>query len=261
MSDSKKILALVIVIVGLGVLVFKSSQKKHETELPEVIMDHSDTEAGGGAETPTQHPAVAQNIIQATPATLPVVSAEAEALRQTPLNDQEIKSVSRLTSFFGKLSTAKTSSVQGVVNNIKALGLTPQKTIDENPYTGRLTIIRTANALQGTRYLHVQMPGINPKDEFVQHMSFQIRPGKDSFDKAVAMMQKSLPKGSKIQEQSSEFVKWSIEGGKEARVEILNTMDQLHSSKYDAVSKDDLGTVKVTVEIAIHETEGEHSDL
>lgn len=264
MSDSKKILVLVSLILGLGILVFKSSQLKTSEGEAETGIAHSAESAAvdsGDIQKPQE---TTKQVVASGPAPEPAVQApstEALALRNTPLNEKEIKSVTRLSGLLGQVAGVTNSSVQGMINKIKSLGLVPDKSVDENPYTGRMTMIRTSNALPGTRYLHVQMPGMNPKDEFVQTISFQIRPGKDSFSQALELMKKSLPAGSQIKQQSEDFVQWSIPGAKEARVEVLNTMDQLRASKYDAVSKDDIGAVKVTVELSIHEVEGEHSDL
>lgn len=254
MSEEKKtdlkIYFLVLVIAILAVVVYKASVKSTGASefsiQEEITAEQTEAQAGHENDDVTAEADPTPQKKMAVPGTLPSLSNEAEILRKTPLNEKEIRSVSQLSSLMFKgLKTH--ASTQSFTNAIKALGLKVSPIIDENPYTGRMTILRTEDALEGTRYLHIQMSGNNAKDETAQHMSFQLRPGSDSFAKAMAIVEKNLPKGSKIKEKGSQYASWTMPECYETRVHAMD-MDDLQSSKYNAVSKDDVGTINVVVE-------------
>ena len=48
---------------------------------------------------------------------------------------------------------------------------------DRNAFTGELTIVRTKSPLPGTRYFHAQYFSDENGEKFLQHMSFQSKPG------------------------------------------------------------------------------------
>ncbi len=262
MSEEKKtdlkIYLLIAVIAALVLIVYRASVKTEASGISvQEEMALTQTEAQAGHE---QLETAAENLEQAqqksVPGTLPSLSEESETLRKTPLNEKELRSLSQLSTliFQGSKNHSNTLSY---TNAIKALGLKPSPIVDENPYTGRMTILRTENALEGTRYLHIQLSGNSAKDEVAQHTSFQLRPGADSFQKAVSVVEKNLPKAAKIKESGEQYRSWILPECYEARVHAMD-MDDLQSSKYNAVSKEDIGTINVVLEQDPHCGE-EHS--
>lgn len=256
MSEEKKtdlkIYFLIAVIAALVLIVYRASVKTEASGISvqeEMVLTQTDAQSGHEpGETVAENSGKAPQ--NAVPGTLPSLSEESETLQKTPLNEKEIRSISQLSTLIFQGSKNHSNTLY-YTNGIKALGLKPAPIVDENPYTGRMTILRTEDALEGTRYLHIQISGNSAKDEFAQHTSFQLRPGADSFQKAVDIVEKNLPKAAKLKEKGEQYRSWILPDCYEARVHAMD-MDDLKSSKYNAVSKEDIGTINIVLELDPH---------
>lgn len=272
-SDSKKIIALGVLILGLtgvviGAYVNKAansnsdSSRHHEVETEALVPELNQTAENN---VPANSPNSGSSGSANTMGTLPVPALETEELLNTPLSAEEVKSVKKLTGVLGKVFTVKinpkdkdkSNLADKFINIIRAEGLTPTKSVDSNEYTGDMTIIRTEDSLPGTRYLHIQMLGDQGKSETIQQTSFQIRPGKDSFQQAVAIMKAQLPSGSHIHREEPELIEWRTKQGLTARVHVMD-MDDLNGSKYNASTKEDVGSINVVIEQEIHDEDHDH---
>jgi hypothetical protein len=248
MTDTKKISLCLAVIAVLGLVVYKAAQKSaapkqtQEQGPDQEVLDQVDTEAT----TQASPQAGALKPL----ATFPPLAKESATMLQAPLSEKEIKSVRQLSRLLVR-TISKNANVQTLTNEIKALGLTPVRSVDENKYTGRMTILRTEDALEGTRFLHIQVLGNGPGNEGTQMISFQVRPGADSFAKTVALVEKSLPKGSQVKEKSSDYQSWALPNCYIARVHTMN-MEDLAANKYNAFSKEDVGSINAVLEQDIH---------
>ena len=172
-------------------------------------------------------------------------------LRQGPLTANEIQSVRNLTKTISQSIAQKMNSNQ-FLKAVKDLKLHPLFIDEGTNAVGSLVTIRTQDALEGTRYLHAQFTGEKNNADFLQHVSFQIRPGSDSFQKAVDILNEILPRNKVTKETGADYVLFNTADGYVAWAKIATRQD-LKSNKYNASSKKDVGTVIVTIEQEIHD--------
>lgn len=170
---------------------------------------------------------------------------------QGPLSVQEVESVNSLVKTISQ-AIAQRSNSNNFMKAVQALNLKP-KFIDEGTTAvGSMVTVRTHDALEGTRYLHAQFTGVKNNADYLEHVSFQIRPGSNSFQKAVEILNQFLPKTKKVKESSSDYVLYNTDDGYVAWAKIA-TREDLKSNKYNASSKEDVGSVIVTIEQEIHD--------
>ena len=122
---------------------------------------------------------------------------------------------------------------------------------DANPDTGEMMIVRTKSPLPGTRYFHGQYFTGEDGAPFVQHMSFEYKPGPDSMAAAVATVERSFPNLSRPVVQRPDYVKWQLDERYIIWVKKME-MDDLENDPFNSYSLDDKGTIRVAVELEIH---------
>lgn len=174
-----------------------------------------------------------------------------------PLTNTEIQSVVEITKAMSKAIALDLTSHQFMKMISDTLKLQPQFLDEGTSSIGSFVTVRTHNSLEGTRYLHAQFTGEKNKADFLQHASFQVRPGPDSFKKAVEALDEVLPKNKKVKETSGDYVLYSSGDGYVAWVKVAD-MEDLQSNDYNKASPKDVGTIIVTIEQEIHGDE-EHS--
>lgn len=167
-----------------------------------------------------------------------------ENIADQPLDPVERESVDRLSRMLADAESMK--STRELTSELKRAGLKPVIGRDENPDTGRLDIVRTRDALPGTRYFHAQMFG-DGKTAFAQHLSFQVRPGKDSMDVALQAIQATHPGLGRPETQKDGLVIWRSEGRViSARRMTAEDLADDHFNAQDPVR--DVGTIWITSE-------------
>lgn len=179
-----------------------------------------------------------------------VLDQKRPPLPSKSLTPQEIRSVKDLTHRFVK-ALSQRQSPQQFISELKALDLKPA-ILNEgqlDPLT-RTVIIRTENSLIGTRYIHAQYMG-SKGSEFIQHISFQIRPSETSFQQAEQALHDYLPRNKTTTESHPDFKIWSLPDDYVAWVKVMD-LDDLKSNKYNAIEKSDVGSVIIVVEKEIH---------
>ena len=142
-------------------------------------------------------------------------------------------------------------SLENLVNALAKRGLQPKVFPDSNPYTGNMYVIRTDQALKGTRYFHAQYFSGESEKPFVQHMSFQFRPGKKAMKEAVDMLHKSFPGLGKPSSQEDNFLTWDWKDGYVVWVRRLDKNDIKDGHEFNAYSEDDIGTIQVALEMEV----------
>ncbi len=175
----------------------------------------------------------------------------------SPLTEKEIQSVNQITKAIGQ-SLAKKMNSNQFMKLLNDLKLSPKFMDEGSSSMGSFVTVRTNNALEGTRYLHAQFTGEHQNADYLQHISFQIRPGKDSFENAVKILGSILPKDKITKESYDDYVLYNTHDGYVAWVKIANK-DDLKTNKYNAASKEDIGTIIVTIEQEIHDMDEDHS--
>jgi hypothetical protein len=143
-----------------------------------------------------------------------------------------------------------------LTRELEQLGLAPKLKIDENPYTGRLTIVRTGQVLPGTRNLHVQYFSDDDGSEYVQHYSFEFRPGKSSLKAAEASILHAFSERELELTQSTEsFRSWRTDDGYIVWMKQLdeNDLEDLAHDPFNLYTSSDIGVIRVAIELDIHD--------
>lgn len=126
---------------------------------------------------------------------------------------------------------------------------------DSNADTGTMTIVRTNSPLPGTRYFHAQYFEDENGEKFVQHMSFEFKPGPDSLREAMASVEKTFGSLGKPSEQQKDFVQWELQDGYVLWIKRLNAQD-LADNPFNAYSASDVGSIRIAIEQSPHEHGG-----
>ena len=193
-------------------------------------------------------------------------SAAALKLRETPLSAEEAKSVKTITASMAKFVRAGSRKPQAMLNAFKSLGMAPVMAKDFNPYTGKMLIIRADNPLPGTRYNHAQYFEDESKQAFPQHISVEVRPGKDSFDvteAAIVAALKDVNPNAKLgkpdfSSRDGTVKKWNLADGYEARLGVMTKEKLSEPSVFNAYNPvEDQGTTRFTIEQNPHTAHGE----
>jgi len=179
---------------------------------------------------------------------------------QSP-NDFEVEIVSvpdttegeSLTTFNDVMAefASKSLDVERLKESLVAKGLELVVAKDSNKFTGTMTIIRTENALPGTRYFHSQIFYGEDGAPFIQHMSFEYKAGKSSFAEAVAAAKKQFSLATEPSVKKDGFYSWNTTDGYVVWIKRMTAVD-LKNDPYNAYSPNDVGTIKVAKELEIH---------
>ncbi|MBC7754096.1 MAG: hypothetical protein H7Z71_07645, partial [Moraxellaceae bacterium] len=168
-----------------------------------------------------------------------------------PLSAEEVESVHQIVKTIAQAISQKSNS-QKFMKALLGLKLKPKFIDQQETSLGSMVTVRTENALEGTRYLHAQFAGEKNNADYLEHISFQIRPGSNSFQKAIEILNQFLPKNKITKESDSDYVLYNTTDGYVAWAKIANRED-LKSNKYNASAPEDVGTVIVTIEQEIHD--------
>ena len=160
---------------------------------------------------------------------------------------ESLVSLSSVISEFGK----KDIEVGNITKRLKVMGLSPVVALDKNEDTGDMHTIRTKNSLPGARYFHAQIFTGKEGKQFVQHMSFEYRPGKQAFAQGVATAIREFGLSEKAVVQKDGFYSWNTFDGYVVWVKRM-TAEDLKSDPFNAYSRKDIGTIRIAKEIEIH---------
>jgi hypothetical protein len=221
----RRSIALIATVLGLIWIFHKSSSAK----------------PGNVANTTVRHPAVALSA-----KTLDPVKAVAGVAAKSANPAESLKKMTGVLSRFAK----PTAQVKDLIALLNEFHQEPVTTHDANPYSGEMAIVRTRQPLPGTRYFHAQFFNDQAGIPFVQHMSFEFKPGPTSFVEAVAAVREefNLPEP---QESRADYAKWNLPDGHIVWVKTMDHSD-LAEDPFNAYTVADIGTVRVAVEAEIH---------
>lgn len=173
------------------------------------------------------------------------------------LEDKPETEEQALAGFAEVLSSFKDSPIdyEPLVEQLNQWQLVPKVAKNSNPYTGEMAIIRTDKTLPGTRYFHAQYFSDENGENHLQHMSFEFRPGPAAFNQAIKTVSEKFGLKGKPQYQKNDFASWNTDNGYIIWIKKMGPND-LEGDPFNAYSKDDVGTIRVAVELEIHEGPG-----
>ncbi len=173
---------------------------------------------------------------------------------RAPASTADGAEIASLESMTATLSTFSRPEV-GLSDLTAFLSSTTQKPLvakQSNPDTGEMSIVRTDNPLLGTRYFHAQYFKDESDQTFLQHMSFEFKPGESAMAEAVAAVRKAFPSLTNPPlVNSPSFVKWALDEKYIVWIKKLEAAD-LRDNPFNAYTSNDVGTVRVAVEAEIH---------
>ncbi len=224
---------LLIAILGLVFFVYWLKQKEHKI---------------------SNHHAVAQpDPSQLQTQSYARTTSDTALAKRKPLS-LNIKNIQLMTQTL-KIAALQ-PSLQLTLDRLQALNLQPNLYQDSNPDTGTLSIVRTDKPLLGTRYFHAQYFSGGKQKLFLQHMSFEIPPNKDSLRTAAQIIKDTFGPLPPAHVQSPNMIAW-LWKGKYTVWAMKMDKDSLVSDAFNAYTANDVGTVRIAIELDVH-THGHH---
>lgn len=144
-----------------------------------------------------------------------------------------------------------------LVNRLVQLGYEPLVARDSNDYTGSMVIVRTKNALPGTRYFHAQFFSDERGEYYPQYVSFEFRPSQ-SMDEVVQSLENSFGRLGRPTTNDGVWMTWKLPNDYTLWIKRLDKQD-LAGDPFNAYSAQDLNTLKVAIEKDVpgHEDDAE----
>ncbi len=164
--------------------------------------------------------------------------------------EDEIKSLQELVFLLKEASLNPPMKL--LIDSLNTLKLQPIILKDRNAYSGELSIVRTEATLEGTRYIHAQYFSETNGEEFLQHLSFEFRAGKHSFELVRKMIEDEFQIKADPAEENADFVSWKIQG-RSVWIKKLDLEDMKSKSPFNSYDRQkDVGTIRITNEAEIH---------
>lgn len=199
--------------------------------------------------------------------TLGVTQADVDKLIISPAGKPEdlAKQQTRPTdakASLNEMSSLLVDAVKGsknfdrLVHRLRQTGQNPVLTKNDNGVTGEMVTVRTQSPLPGTRYFHAQYFTDEKNQRFVQHMSFEFKPGPTSMNDAVRAAVQNFAVGEPT-DRRGDFVQWELDDNyvlwikKKSAQDLKNDAFNAHDPATDA------GTVQMAVELKVHDDETE----
>jgi hypothetical protein len=187
---------------------------------------------------------------QSTPTSEKIESQTSAIVARNPILKTEKASLEDMSRTLFQF-TQPESRLSDLVQYLESSQQQPIVAQNSNPDTGDMVIVRTRNPLPGTRYFHAQYFADENQKGFVQHMSFEFKPGASAMTDAVDAVHKAFPDLPAPKTQNKDFIQWDIPGGYILWVKKMGT-DDMQDDPFNAYTEDDIGTVRVAMELEIH---------
>jgi hypothetical protein len=165
-----------------------------------------------------------------------------------------IKNIRQMTHILK--TSVESPSLQSTLDLLQKMQMQPSLIQETNRDTGTLSVVRTEKPLKGTRYFHAQYFSSDKQKPFLQHMSFEIPPGKESLRTAAQSIKDTFGSLPPADVQTPDMIAWTWKG-KYTIWAMKLSKDALVSDAFNAYSAQDEGTVRIAVELDIHS--GEHT--
>lgn len=243
-KEAKILLGVAALCIGLVVWRF-NVQTSPKTQNEMVAEEDTSAEASVPVSDPPSRPKIPKQdkaVIEKTEK-----SFTFKVSKDLPQDRQELEALDRYAHTL-YLFSSNDQRPELLVQKFSEAGLKPLVVQDFNDVTGKMIVVRTDETLPGTRYFHAQYFEDENKQPFLQHMSFEYRPGEESLEQAVAAMQKRLPKSvGPAKYCTPDFAAWEY-GDMTAWCKKLDQQDIESDNPTRARSKEDIGAVKCAIE-------------
>lgn len=261
MKSSKIKLTALVVLVLAGVVLYKMNSQSEVTEhgsetsvssqTAQIDTLDDDGEAHSHVHGNLSHPDVKAAPVKA------MDSREREEFIEKSLaavSPNERESLLGLSSIMSKFTLDEGhGQIKELINELKNKQMKPYLMQDTNPDTGTMNVVRTKSTLPGTRYFHAQVFKDDQGRDFIQHVSFEFKPGPNSFDAVKAALIKEAGITSAPVIEKDGFVAWSV--GPYSVWAKVQTEEDFKDDPINAHDKNDVGTIRAAFELEIHDAE------
>lgn len=141
-------------------------------------------------------------------------------------------------------------SLTDVIDDLESKKMDPQLLKESNPHTGTMYVLRTESPLPGTRYFHAQYFENKNREPYLQHMSFDVKPERNAFQNAIRTVKSIFSNLSAPKIVKPDFIMWPLRNGYNVWIQRLQ-QDQLAGDPYNAYDSDDVGTIKIALELDV----------
>ncbi len=249
--------AIIAVVVILGSTAFFLSKKKDN---PSHKKEHSKASLPvklNDSKVKSSDKAIPSKSEQASMEKIsPGVSGEINKTVFKPQNKEEVS----LHQFNEQLAVVyeNKDDPDQLIEYFKKENLAPEMSVESNEYTGTMKMIRTGKSLPGTRYYHAQYMGDDPDNTFLQHISFEYKPGENSMQRAIESAESSYDLSNKKIHRDGDFITYDIgeEGTHELSIEKAS-YESLKDDPFNAYTESDDGTVITRIEMKVHDSSSE----
>ncbi len=163
-------------------------------------------------------------------------------------NTAKSETPARHMSSLLKTYAAQSFSMSDVIDDLEKRNMNPLLLKDSNPYTGTMFVLRTDSPIPGTRYFHAQYFSDDKKEPYLQHMSFDVQPEPNAFRNSIAAIKQIFGNLKKPSIIKKDFIMWPWKKGYNVWIQKMGK-DDLSGDPYNAYAANDIGTIKIAVEL------------
>lgn len=174
------------------------------------------------------------------------------AVNRTPTAPLKAPSSPGLTSLLADMASAISpqAHLADLVGRLKTQDQKPVLYRDSNPYTGDMFIVRTESPFPRTRYFHAQYFNDEQGQPVPQHISFDFQKGEGSMAEVVSAVGQAFPDLGQPAIARDSYMLWHVGEDRILWVKKLDASD-LQDEPFNAYSRDDVGTIRVAMELDI----------
>lgn len=182
---------------------------------------------------------------QATPASQPVAVKPPPLFSPSPQRPET--AVSHMNSLL-KTYALGSFTLNDVIEDLEKRKMEPLLLKDSNPHTGTMYVLRTDSPIPGTRYFHAQYFTDDKREPYLQHMSFDVQPKPNAFQESISAIKKIFGNLQAPIIKKKDFIMWPWKKGYNVWIQQLDK-DDLSGDPYNAYAANDVGTIKIAVEL------------
>lgn len=122
---------------------------------------------------------------------------------------------------------------------------------DSNKHTGNMYILKSTKPIAGMRYFHNQIFEEENENKFIQHLSFEYKKGKSSFQEVITLVHQAYKDDLKLEILNENYALWRRADNRIITIKRLNLSD-IKSDIINPHDTSDIGTIRLTIEQEIH---------
>lgn len=253
-TEIRVVVIMSAIVICALVLFGKDSRRERRASEPTATEEVTD-DVGASTTAPSQNIAKAAKPSEFL-AMPPAKSVEKQLTGLSPVTKEEKASLNTLASVLFE-ETRGPAKPHELVNRLMQLGYHPLVSRDSNEYTGSMVIVRTKNALPGTRYFHAQFFSDESGEYYPQYVSFEFRPSQ-SMDEVVQSLENSFGRLGRPTTNDGTWMTWKLPNDYTLWIKRLDKQD-LAGDPFNAYAPQDLNTLKVAIEKDVPGHEDDHA--